>query len=106
MTLFAALPNFFVGLGLLGTFIGLIAALTFSSQNLTGATNQEEIKQALNGLLTTAAAKFYISAAGLISSLILSFLIRLGHQTSARSGPSNKQCPRGTNFIFEFSDNF
>src|SRR5262249_8647880 len=43
-----ALPNFFVGLGLLGTFIGLIAALTFSSQNLTGATNQEEIKQALN----------------------------------------------------------
>ena len=72
-----SLPNFFVGLGLLGTFIGLIAALTFSSENLTGATNQEEIKQALNGLLTTAAAKFYISAAGLISSLILSFLIKL-----------------------------
>jgi hypothetical protein len=47
-----SLPNFFVGLGLLGTFIGLIAALTFSSQNLTGANNQEEIKQALNGLLT------------------------------------------------------
>ena len=73
-----SLPNFFVGLGLLGTFIGLIAALTFSSQNLTGATDQEEIKQALNGLLTTAAAKFYISAAGLISSLLLSLLIRLG----------------------------
>lgn len=35
-----SLPNFFVGLGLLGTFIGLIAALTFSSKNLTGATNQ------------------------------------------------------------------
>ena len=72
-----ALPNFFVGLGLLGTFIGLIAALTFSSQSLTGATDQEEIKRALNGLLTTAAAKFYISAAGLISFLILSFLIKL-----------------------------
>lgn len=71
------LPNFFVGLGLLGTFIGLIAALTFSTQSLTDAVNQDQIKQALKGLLTTAAAKFYISAAGLVSSLILSFLIKL-----------------------------
>jgi len=72
-----ALPNFFVGLGLLGTFIGLIAALTFSTQDLTRAVDQEQIKQALKVLLTTAAAKFYISAAGLVSFLVLSFLIRL-----------------------------
>ena len=72
-----ALPNFFVGLGLLGTFIGLIAALTFATQGLTNAHNQDDINNALKLLLTTAAAKFYISAAGLVSSLILSFAIRL-----------------------------
>jgi hypothetical protein len=48
----ASLPNFFVGLGLLGTFIGLIAALTFSTESLTLATDQEQIKKALNLLLT------------------------------------------------------
>jgi hypothetical protein len=73
----ASLPNFFVGLGLLGTFIGLIAALTFSTESLTLATDQEQIKRALNRLLTTAAAKFYISAAGLIASLLLSLFIKL-----------------------------
>jgi methyl-accepting chemotaxis protein len=72
-----SLPNFFVGLGLLGTFIGLIAALTFSTQDLTAAVSQAEIKDALKGLLTTAASKFYISAAGLVSFLVLSFSIRL-----------------------------
>jgi gas vesicle protein len=71
-----SLPNYFVGLGLLGTFIGLIAALTFSTQSLT-TVDQEKIKEALNQLLTTAAAKFYISAAGLVASLVLSLLIRL-----------------------------
>lgn len=72
-----SLPNIFVGLGLLGTFIGLIAALTFSTESLTAASNQDEIKKALSELLTTAAAKFYISAAGLVASLSLSLLIRL-----------------------------
>jgi hypothetical protein len=72
-----SLPNFFVGLGLLGTFIGLIAALTFSTRSLTAAVDQEQIKAALNQLLTTAAAKFYISAAGLVASLVLSISIRL-----------------------------
>jgi hypothetical protein len=51
-----------------GTFIGLIAALIFSTKSLTQATDQEQIKKALNLLLTTAAAKFYISAAGLVAS--------------------------------------
>jgi hypothetical protein len=72
-----SLPNYFVGLGLLGTFVGLIAALTFSTKSLTEAVDQEKIKEALNQLLTTAAAKFYISAAGLVASLVLSLLIRL-----------------------------
>jgi hypothetical protein len=72
-----SLPNFFVGLGLLGTFVGLIAALTFATQSLADANNQEQIKSALKELLSTAAAKFYISAAGLVSSLLLAFLIRL-----------------------------
>jgi hypothetical protein len=73
----ASLPNFFVGFGLLGTFIGLIAALTFSTESLTQAVDQDQIKKALNLLLTTAAAKFYISAAGLVASLILSLFIKL-----------------------------
>jgi methyl-accepting chemotaxis protein len=72
-----SLPNLFVGLGLLGTFIGLIAVLTFSTESLTAAANQDQIKKALSELLTTAAAKFYISAAGLVASIALTLLIRL-----------------------------
>lgn len=72
-----SLPNIFVGLGLLGTFIGLIAALSFSTQSLTDAADPAAIKQALKELLTTAASKFYISAAGLVSSIILSLYMRL-----------------------------
>jgi hypothetical protein len=72
-----ALPNIFVGLGLLGTFIRLIAALTFSTQDLAVADDQSKIKAALSGLLTTAAAKFYISAAGLVASLVLSLSIKI-----------------------------
>jgi ABC-type transporter Mla subunit MlaD len=71
-----SLPNFFVGLGLLGTFVGLIAALTFSTKSLTAAVDQEQIKAALSQLLTTAAAQFYISAAGLVASLLLSISIK------------------------------
>jgi archaellum component FlaC len=72
-----AIPNYFVGLGLLGTFIGLIAALTFSAKSITEATDQESIKEALNKLLVTAGAKFYISASGLVASLLLSVVIAL-----------------------------
>jgi methyl-accepting chemotaxis protein len=72
-----SLPNFFVGLGLLGTFVGLIAALTFATHDLAVAKDQEQIKNALSGLLTTTAAKFYISAGGLVASLVLSFSIKI-----------------------------
>ena len=72
-----SLPNIFVGIGLLGTFVGLIAALTFSTDALTKADDQAHIKAALNSLLTTAAAKFYISAAGLVASILLAVAIKL-----------------------------
>ena len=51
--------------------------LSFSTESLTAAADQDQIKKALSGLLTTAAAKFYISAAGLVASLVLTLLIKL-----------------------------
>ena len=49
----------------------VVAALTFSTQDLAITDDQSKIKAALSGLLTTAAAKFYISAAGLVASLFI-----------------------------------
>jgi hypothetical protein len=55
----------------------VVAALTFSTQDLAITDYQSKIKAALSGLLTTAAAKFYISAAGLVASLFSSLSIKI-----------------------------
>lgn len=72
---FAAVHGYFVGIGLLLTFIGLVAALKFSA----GAVASSDIavaKQALNALLAAASFKFMTSIAGLGCSLLLSAAAR------------------------------
>lgn len=79
----AAIPGYFVGLGLLLTFIGLVialskAAMATSAAQIDGAgTGAEAMQRALRELLQAASFKFSTSIAGLGSSILLSLFFRL-----------------------------
>lgn len=75
LRLMAHIPNYFVGIGLLLTFIGLVAALFFAT-TAVGGTIDEAIG-GLKHLLAAATFKFWTSIAGLLASIILSFCFRL-----------------------------
>lgn len=68
------LPNYFVGAGLLLTFVGLVAALSFASQSIAGGAGAAV--KGLQEVLAAATFKFWTSVAGLLSSIVLSFLFR------------------------------
>jgi hypothetical protein len=80
-------PNYLVGLGLLFTFAGLVAALYFASAGVAAASIQEA-QDALRHLLAAATFKFMTSIAGLGASIVYSSrektqLYRLGHRIDA-----------------------
>lgn len=75
---FRALPNFFVGLGLLLTFFGLVSALYFATQGISAGASVAETQAALRDLLHAASFKFYTSVAGLTASIALGLLFRWG----------------------------
>jgi methyl-accepting chemotaxis protein len=72
---FAAVHGYFIGIGLLLTFIGLVAALKFAAAGVASA-DIAVAKQALNALLSAASFKFMTSIAGLGCSLLLSVAAR------------------------------
>ncbi len=76
LKMMASIPGFFVGLGLLLTFIGLVLALNKAAGSTT-AGSASAMTAALNGLLDAATFKFSTSIAGLGASLVLSLLFRL-----------------------------
>lgn len=69
------IPNYFVGVGLLLTFVGLVAALNFANSTVGGDIDAAIL--GLQDLLAAATFKFWTSIAGLLSSIVLSFLFRL-----------------------------
>jgi len=81
---YAALPpptwlgfaaNMFVAFGLLATFLGLVAALTFASQGMT-SDDSSTMQAALRDLLGAASSKFVTSVAGVGLSIVLRLLER------------------------------
>jgi uncharacterized protein YukE len=75
---FRALPNVFVGVGLLLTFFGLVSALFFATQGIAQGTDFNQTQSALRDLLHAASFKFYTSVAGLAASIVLSLLVKWG----------------------------
>ena len=71
-----SMPGVLVGVGLVLTFAGLIAALAVAAQGLGSATGQDGMKNVLGALLGTAGAKFYASATALGCSIALGLLQR------------------------------
>ena len=72
---FAAAHGYFIGVGLLLTFVGLVAALKFAALGVASP-DLTVAKDALNALLAAASFKFMTSIAGLGCSLILSMAVR------------------------------
>ena len=73
------LSNFLIGIGLLLTFVGLVAALTKTgaAMDVKGADLQEPLKE----LIKVAAFKFWTSVAGLLSSLGLRLFYEVQHHS-------------------------
>ena len=75
LKIISALPGYFVGIGLVTTFLGLVAALYFAAQGMKSG-NYEDARLSLMHLLSAASFKFTTSIAGVASSLCLSFLYK------------------------------
>lgn len=69
---FESVPNQLVGLGLLATFMGLVAALFIARDGIQG--DLEASKTALRALLGAAATKFLTSVTALAASLVFAWL--------------------------------
>lgn len=67
------IPGLFVTIGLFLTFLGLVAALSFV--NISNA-DPENMRQQLDQLLETAAAKFIMSLTGLLCSIIFTIVLK------------------------------
>lgn len=70
-------PNYFVGFGLLFTFIGLVAALFFASEQLSPEAIQDagrDSNDVILAMLGIASFKFLASIGGLFSSLLIQAL--------------------------------
>ena len=76
LSLAEAIPNILVGVGLLFTFLFLSLALTHATGVLGAGANSEQIKDAIEGLLKAAGAKFLTSLAGLFSSIVWTLLAK------------------------------
>ena len=64
--------NLFVAIGLIFTFLGVVAALSEATSVLgTGGASTATMQAALSGLLTITATKFWTSIAGILASVIL-----------------------------------
>jgi len=75
MKLMPTVPGYFVGLGLLLTFIGLVIALSKAAAGVSGS--PEGMTQSLRDLLDAATFKFSTSIAGLFSSLFLALVFKI-----------------------------
>jgi len=75
LSFYGALPNFFTGAGILGTFVGLVAGISLAQGGLADPTQGNA---ALQHLLDGASLSFMTSIAGLVSSIGFSIYYK-GH---------------------------
>jgi hypothetical protein len=86
LKMMGSIPGYFVGLGLLLTFIGLVLALDKAAGS-TAAGSAEAMTESLNELLAAATFKFSTSIAGLGASLALALIFRTYRTHSGDRSP-------------------
>ena len=74
LSLADAVPNILVGVGLLFTFLFLTVALMEATQALGPGVSQEATQDAIGKLLSAAGGKFVTSLAGLLASLVWTYV--------------------------------
>lgn len=72
--IFKVIPSTLIGLGLLGTFLGLTLAIFETKGALTGIENINTSSNALQNPIASMATAFWTSIFGVIGSLILNFI--------------------------------
>jgi archaellum component FlaC len=77
-SVYKALPNLLVGVGLLLTFFGLVSALFLTTDAISNSADPTVTQGALKQLLHAASFKFYTSIAGLGGSIMLTLVLRHG----------------------------
>lgn len=73
---YSALPGYFTSVGLLLTFIGLVAALHFAARGFESG-SAEQAKTAILQLLSASSFKFLTSIAALAGAIMISVSVRL-----------------------------
>lgn len=97
-----AWPNYFIGFGLLITFIGLVGALDVASDGLQEVgSSAEDMQQTLRTLLSTASFKFITSVFGILISLFLGyFLNKLFTDINKKISELNRLIEKGVIYTF------
>lgn len=75
--------NILVAIGLVFTFLGIVAALSEATGAISTG-NPAEVQTALMGLLAIAATKFWTSIAGVLASIVLRVVARFRRQRIAQ----------------------
>jgi uncharacterized protein YoxC len=68
---YGAVPNYLTGMGILGTFLGLVGGITIASKGLASG-DSSQLQQSLQGLLSGASLAFLTSIGGLVASIVFS----------------------------------
>ncbi len=98
LRIYNALPNMLTGLGILGTFVGLVAGIWLAAPGLNSQ-DINDAKGALQILLHGAALAFITSIAGLVLSIAYSFFEkRVLHKFEGAVGALNNALERRMDF--------
>lgn len=76
LKMLGSISGYFVGIGLLLTFIGIVIALNTAASSV-GSSNAQEMMSAMNNLLRIASLKFTTSIAGLGTSIVFAVFAKL-----------------------------
>ena len=94
---FHVASNVFIAIGLILTFLGLVAALTEASTAIRAG---EDFALAIENLLAVAAVKFWTSVAGLLCSVCFRWRYEANHKWfSSRLAQINDRIERGLHFV-------
>lgn len=90
------IPNIFVGVGLVCTFLGLAASL----QGISVNGDMSAMQESLQHVLSAASVKFIASITGLVLSIVLSTFIRFtAHSLDKQVDEINENLERGMKFV-------
>lgn len=74
---FKHLPGLFTGIGIIGTFLGLIYGLHDFSAGVSGTEDQKEVRKQLEFLLNAVSSAFIVSAGAITAAMVATFLEKM-----------------------------